>query len=110
MAADRSLIRITERDGMPENRLAVLEHVWRRFDDDTAMLKQGGLVAEVSPTHYKVNGLSDIARLGDVVEHRSRSGSRQGEIVHIGRDDVVVAPLSAAPMPASATPSSGAVR
>ncbi|MBN9237132.1 MULTISPECIES: flagellar protein export ATPase FliI [Phyllobacteriaceae] len=97
MAADRSLIRITERDGMPENRLAVLEHVWRRFDDDTAMLKQGGLVAEVSPTHYKVNGLSDIARLGDVVEHRSRSGSRQGEIVHIGRDDVVVAPFERSP-------------
>ncbi|WP_204312671.1 hypothetical protein, partial [Escherichia coli] len=31
------------------------------------------------------------------VEHRSRSGSRQGEIVHIGRDDVVVAPFERSP-------------
>lgn len=96
-AADRSLIRTIERDARPENRLAVLEHVWRRFDNDDAMLKRGGLVAEVSATHYKVRGLSDIARLGDIVEHRSRSGNRRGEIVHIGRDDIVVAPFERSP-------------
>jgi flagellum-specific ATP synthase len=44
-----------------------------------------------------VRGLSDIARLGDIVEHRSRSGNRRGEIVHIGRDDIVVAPFERSP-------------
>src|SRR5690606_26838072 len=52
----------------------------------------GGRIDEVSPTHYRVRGVSASARLGDVVEHRSSSGSRTGEIVRIGPEDVLVAP------------------
>jgi flagellum-specific ATP synthase len=57
------------------------------------MLKRGGRVVEVSLTHYKVRGLSDTARLGDVVEHRGKVTSSRGEIVRIAREEVVVAPF-----------------
>jgi len=77
----------------PEGRLAMLERLWRRFEGDEAAVKRGGRIAEVSATHYAVNGLSDVARLGDIVEHRSGTGTRRGEIVRIGRRDVVVAPF-----------------
>ena len=50
-------------------------------------------VTEVSATHYRVRGLSATARLGDVVEHRSHAGTRSGEIVQIGPDQVLVAPF-----------------
>ena len=77
----------------PETRLVLLERLWRRFEGEEAVLKRGGRIAEVSATHYQVRGFSDIARLGDVVEHRSRAGTRRGEIVRIGREEVVVAPF-----------------
>ena len=50
-------------------------------------------VTEVTPTHYKVRGLSDFARLGDIVEQRGQAGARRGEIVKISRDEVVIAPF-----------------
>ncbi|MER9295439.1 flagellar protein export ATPase FliI [Mesorhizobium sp. M0621] len=77
----------------PEDRLAALERIWRRFADAEALLKRGGRVTEVTPTHYKVHGLSDFARLGDIVEQRGHGGTRRGEIVKISRDEVVVAPF-----------------
>lgn len=88
-------MRVCERSAgnQPEGPLAALERLWRRFEDDGSLLRRGGRIAEVSSTHYKVNGLSGIARLGDVVEHRSHSGRRSGEIVKIARDEVVVAPF-----------------
>ncbi|TIV57027.1 MAG: flagellum-specific ATP synthase FliI, partial [Mesorhizobium sp.] len=73
--------------------LAALERVWRRFDNPETLLSCGGRVVEISPTHYKVRGLSGIARLGDIVEQRGKAGTRRGEIVRIGRDEVVVAPF-----------------
>lgn len=77
----------------PEGPLAALENIWRRFQDDEALLRRGGRIAEVSPTHYKAHGLSGVARLGDIVEHRSHAGTRTGEIVRIAREEVVVAPF-----------------
>src|SRR5215216_4314570 len=73
--------------------LAMLEAVWLRFADQRALLKVGGMVTEVSATHYRVRGLSATARLGDVVEHRSHAGTRSGEIVQISPDQVLVAPF-----------------
>ena len=73
--------------------LAMLEAVWLRFADQRALLKLGGVVTEISATHYRVRGLSATARLGDVVEHRSHAGTRSGEIVQIGPDQVLVAPF-----------------
>lgn len=73
--------------------LPALERLWRRFQDNDALLHLGGRIAEVSATHYKVSGLSGIARLGDIVEHRSHAGTRSGEIVRIARDEVAIAPF-----------------
>ena len=75
------------------SRLAMLESVWHRFHAGQPPLKRGGRVAEVSATQYKVRGLSEVARLGDLVEHRSHGAVRRGEIVRIGADAVVVAPF-----------------
>jgi flagellum-specific ATP synthase len=77
----------------PEGRVAMLETLWRRFEGDRETLKRGGRIAEVSATHYTVNGLSDVARLGDIIEHRSHAGVRRGEIVRIGREEIAVAPF-----------------
>lgn len=73
--------------------MAALERVVRRFSNTDGLVKRGGLVTEVTPTHYKVRGLSDFARLGDMVEQRGQTGARRGEIVKISRDEVVVAPF-----------------
>jgi flagellum-specific ATP synthase len=80
-------------EAAPADRLAALERIWRRFDDEQVLLRRGGRVTEVSPTHYKVRGISEIARLGDIVEQRGHAGTRRGEIVKIGRDEVVIAPF-----------------
>jgi len=95
MTTGSSLLRASESpaDSGQTDRLAALERVWRRFDDPRALLSRGGRVVEISPTHYKVRGLSGIARLGDIVEQRGKSGSRRGEIVKIGSDEVVIAPF-----------------
>ncbi|QKC81983.1 flagellar protein export ATPase FliI [Mesorhizobium sp. NZP2077] len=95
MSLDRSSIRAPEiqLQPAPEDRLAALERVIRRFSNADGLVKRGGLVTEVTPTHYKVRGLSDFARLGDMVEQRGQTGSRRGEIVKISRDEVVVAPF-----------------
>ena len=95
MTTGSSLLRASESpaDSGRTDRLAALERVLRRFDDPQALLSRGGRVAEISPTHYKVRGLSGIARLGDIVEQRGKAGARRGEIVKIGSDEVVVAPF-----------------
>ncbi|MBZ9859144.1 flagellar protein export ATPase FliI [Mesorhizobium sp. CA12] len=95
MTTGSSLLRASDSPAATErtDRLAALERVWRRFDDPQALLSRGGRVAEISPTHYKVRGLSGIARLGDIVEQRGKAGARRGEIVKIGSDEVVVAPF-----------------
>src|SRR5262245_35668640 len=73
--------------------LAELERIWRRFSSERALLGVGGRVTEISATHYRVRGLSNSARLGDIVEHRSPAGLRSGEIVQISPDSVLIAPF-----------------
>ncbi|TJW11634.1 MAG: flagellar protein export ATPase FliI [Mesorhizobium sp.] len=94
MSTGLSSMRALERQhDAPQDRLAALERIWRRFDDTETLLRRGGRVIEVSPTHYKVRGLSEVARLGDIVEQRGQAGTRRGEIVMIGSDEVVIAPF-----------------
>ncbi len=76
--------------------LALLERSWRRFRDDRTLVRQGGRVIEVAATHYRVRGLSRVARLGDIVEMRGQGARRRGEIVQIGADSVLVAPFDQA--------------
>jgi len=75
-----------------EGPLDRLDRVFARFADETALVRRGGRIIEVSPSHYSVRGLSASARLGDLVEHRGRAGRRQGEIVQIGSETALVAP------------------
>lgn len=77
--------------------LNAIERVLSRFDSDRTLLRCGGRIDEVSPGHYRVRGVSASARLGDVVEHRSASGLRTGEIVRIGPDETLVAPYDRNP-------------
>ncbi|TJX43761.1 MAG: flagellum-specific ATP synthase FliI, partial [Mesorhizobium sp.] len=62
MSSEQPSIRAPERQlqPAPEDRLAALERVVRRFGDSDGLVKRGGLVTEVTPTHYKVRGLSDF--------------------------------------------------
>ena len=76
----------------PDTPLSALERIQSLFGNERTLLRNGGRIDEVSPTHYRVRGISSSARLGDVVEHCSSSGSRSGEIVRIGPDEVLVAP------------------
>jgi flagellum-specific ATP synthase len=76
-----------------ENRLTILERSYHRFADGRTIVKRGGRITEVSPTHYRVRGLSGTARLGDIVEHRGQIGLRRGEIIQIGSEEVLVAPF-----------------
>ncbi|HEY4192731.1 MAG TPA: flagellum-specific ATP synthase FliI, partial [Mesorhizobium sp.] len=94
MTSDQSPMRVDERsaDSEPTGPLPALERLWQRFQNDDLLLRQGGRITEVSATHYNARGLSGIARLGDLVEHRSHAGARSGEIVKIAREEVVVAP------------------
>jgi flagellum-specific ATP synthase len=79
-----------------DNALVVLYRIYRQFSDERTLICRGGRITEVSPTHYRVRGLSDSARLGDIVEHRSHAGTRTGEIVQIEPEEVLVAPYGKA--------------
>jgi flagellum-specific ATP synthase len=76
--------------------LDLLERSWARFSGSRTLVRQGGKVIEVSPTHFRVSGLSGSARLGDIVELRGHGGHKRGEVVQIGPDDVMVAPFGRA--------------
>ncbi|WP_269932424.1 flagellar protein export ATPase FliI [Aminobacter sp. HY435] len=75
-----------------DNRLDALERIQQRFADDKSLVRRGGRITEIAPTHFKVRGLSSHARLGDIVEHLGHGRSRRGEIVQISREEVLVAP------------------
>jgi len=79
-----------------DNPLDALDRAWRRVADEHTLIRRGGRITEISPTHFRVRGLSSVARLGDMVEHRSRAGVRHGEIVQISPDDVLIAPFERA--------------
>lgn len=91
LPTDAGGIRVTP---LPEtDPLLALERAYRAFNGERGLLKRGGRVAEVSPTHYRVRGLSEDVRLGDIVERVGRRSAGAGEIVQITVDEVVVAPF-----------------
>ena len=73
--------------------LQALEELYRRFSDPARIIRRGGHVVEVTATHFRVGGLSQAARLGDVVDFRTSRGTRSGEIVQINPGNVLVAPF-----------------
>ncbi|MBX3579394.1 MAG: flagellar protein export ATPase FliI [Rhizobiaceae bacterium] len=80
----------------PDAVIEALDRAYRRFAEPRQVIRRGGRISEVSPTHYRVTGLSRETRLGDVVRHRSRDGDRTGEVVQINPTDIIVAPYQTA--------------
>ena len=82
---------------LPEdNPLAKLERLYERFSRPESLVRRGGRVAEIAATHLRVRGISAISRLGDIVEFRDAGCRRTGEVVQIGKYDVLVAPYEQA--------------
>jgi flagellum-specific ATP synthase len=73
--------------------LHAVEALFRRFAEPGETIRHGGHVVEVTATHLRIDGLSRSARLGDVVDLRTKRGARSGEIVQIKPDSVLVAPF-----------------
>lgn len=80
-----------------DSSLHAVERIMSRFTGGRTLLRAGGRIDEISPSHYRVRGISTNARLGDVVEHRSSSGPRTGEVVRIGPDETLIAPYDRNP-------------
>jgi flagellum-specific ATP synthase len=59
-----------------------------------ALLRIAGTVTQVTPTTYRVRGLSPFAALGDCVTLGRDAGQRHGEIVRIDADAVTVKPYA----------------
>jgi flagellum-specific ATP synthase len=59
----------------------------------SAMLRIGGTITEVTPTSYRVAGLSRFVKLGDCVALEPEGGRRHGEIVRIDRLGATVKPF-----------------
>ncbi len=61
-----------------------------------ALVDVFGTVASVSPSTYRVRGLSPFVRLGDCVATVEARNTRHGEVVRIEADAVTVKPFAAA--------------
>jgi flagellum-specific ATP synthase len=73
-----------------------LEHLARSIEGaaiDVPLVRWGGAVSEVAPTHYRVNGLSQVVRLGDHVGIPSAAGMAIGEVVRVDEHGAVVKPF-----------------
>ncbi|WEX08303.1 flagellar protein export ATPase FliI [Chelativorans sp. AA-79] len=81
------------RAGRDPDTLTALGCAFRRFGVPGRTLRYGGRICEVTPTHYRVRGLSRAARLGDIVSCRIHGREHRGEVVRISSDDVLVAPF-----------------
>lgn len=57
-----------------------------------AMIQISGTITEVTPTSYRVNGLSRFVKLGDCVTLQRDAGRRHGEIVRVDRSGATIKP------------------
>ncbi len=72
--------------------LLALERAWVAINRPGALVRRGGRVSSIAAGHVAASGLSDGARLGDIVELRSRAGDRTGEVVRIEPGQIIVSP------------------
>ena len=75
------------------NALEALEAIYQRFSGPRGAVRIGGRIEEVSASHLSVRGISQDARLGDVVTIGRSGHPRLGEIVQIGQGTALVAPF-----------------
>ena len=75
------------------NALEALEAIYQRFSGPRGAVRMGGRIEEVSASHLSVRGISQDARLGDVVTIGRSGRPRLGEIVQISQGTALVAPF-----------------
>lgn len=75
------------------NRLARLGAAVRGTMASEPLVRCSGTIATVSPTAYRVSGLSPFVRLGDAVAFAGESGEQMGEVVRVERTGVTVKPF-----------------
>lgn len=70
---------------------------------DLPLVRWGGAVSEVAPTHYRVNGLSQVVRLGERVGIPAGDGMAIGEVVRVDEHGAVVKPFDGRKAPGIGT-------
>ena len=70
--------------------LARLERAVQHAGDDLLKLRVGGSVAEVTPSHYRVAGLSHFVKLGEWVVLQHGEQTQLGEVVRIDTSGATV--------------------
>jgi len=63
--------------------LARLEHAVSLADEELTRVRVGGFVTEVTPSHYRVGGISRFVKLGDRVSFGEGASAQHGEVVRI---------------------------
>ncbi len=65
------------------NALTRLEHVVNLATEELPKVRVGGIVTEVTPTHYRVSGLSRFLKLGECVSFGNGERLQYGEVVRL---------------------------
>src|SRR5439155_11409552 len=60
---------------------------------DLPIVRSGGVIREVAPTHYRVAGLSSLVRLGDRVSFAAGHGNALAEVVKVDREGATIKPF-----------------
>jgi flagellum-specific ATP synthase len=75
------------------NALERLESTLASLRQDVPMVRAGGIVSEVAPTHYRVSGLSRHVRLGELIGLEVEGRVQLGEVVRIDSNGVTAKPF-----------------
>ena len=75
------------------NALERLESTLASLRKDVPTVRVGGTVSEVTPTHYRVSGLSRFVRLGELIGLEIEDQVQLGEVVRIDSDGVTAKPF-----------------
>jgi len=63
--------------------------------EELSPVRVGGVVREVSPTHFRVAGISQFVKLGERVGFETESGLRTGEVIRFDDRGAIVKPFDA---------------
>ena len=75
------------------NALERLESTLASLRKDVPTVRVGGTVSEVTPTHYRVSGLSRFVRLGEMIGLEIENQVQLSEVVRIDGDGVTAKPF-----------------
>ncbi|MGP9813388.1 flagellar protein export ATPase FliI [Rhodopseudomonas sp. NSM] len=75
------------------NALERLDATLASLRHDVPTVRVGGTVSEVTPTHYRVSGLSRFVRLGELIGLDTGDGLQLGEVVRIDGNGVTAKPF-----------------